>query len=434
MRDTSKLDQTPEGMPVFPPPKERWPQRYTMMALLLIAMFLCYIDRIIISIAVIEMDKEFNWSDSDKGLVLSIFFSGYLLMQMMGGILSNRFGGRSIFLIAVLLWSLFTVLTPPAAYVSFAVLIFVRFMLGFGEGAAFPAAYNLIHGWMPVEERSLSIGLLSGISAIGTVIALFSTPLIISAYGWPSVFYIFGSLGLVWSIIWILKIPASAPLEPQQVQGDRKVPWRLMLTHPSVVVLYIMGLGAASISYMMASWLPSYFVDTFQLSTQQAGFYSIIPWVAVFFGTIASGRYADKRIANGENTLCVRKRLVFTGSVTIALSLIFLATAPTPTIAVALVTFLFIGLSLLVPGYSPIPAELLPKYGDILYGFIAAFGSLGSVIYVSLTGILLDVTGSYTPIFLTMAGTSVLGYLVFHIFGSTTPIEFEQASNTSLAS
>ncbi len=71
-----------------------WPQRYTMMSLLLGALLLCYIDRTIISLAVIEMQREFGWSDSQKGYVLSVFSARYLVTQLLGGLLSNRFGGR----------------------------------------------------------------------------------------------------------------------------------------------------------------------------------------------------------------------------------------------------------------------------------------------------------------------------------------------------
>ena len=82
--------------------------RYTMLWLLLFALLLCYIDRVLISMAAIEMQLELGWSESDKGLVLSSFFMGYLIIQLLGGILANRYGGRNILMAAVILWSLFT--------------------------------------------------------------------------------------------------------------------------------------------------------------------------------------------------------------------------------------------------------------------------------------------------------------------------------------
>ena len=110
-------------------------QRFTMMGLMLMALLLCYIDRTIISIAAIEMQKEYGWSDSQKGLMLSLFSVGYLTTQLLGGILSNKFGGRNVYLFCVVFWSVTTVLTPTAAATSFAVLLLARVALGVGEGA-----------------------------------------------------------------------------------------------------------------------------------------------------------------------------------------------------------------------------------------------------------------------------------------------------------
>ena len=127
------------------------------MTLILLALLVCYIDRVMVSVAAIDMQKEFAWSDTEKGWVLSIFFLGYLIMQIGGGILSNRFGAQYVFMLAVGSWSIITLVTPIAAFTSFTVLLMVRFLLGIGEGAAFPCAYRLVTDWMPEQERSRSL-------------------------------------------------------------------------------------------------------------------------------------------------------------------------------------------------------------------------------------------------------------------------------------
>ncbi|TDJ35645.1 MAG: MFS transporter, partial [Gammaproteobacteria bacterium] len=92
-----------------------WQRRYTLVGLCFCATFVCYIDRVNISVAIIPMAEEFGWNLETQGTVLSFFFIGYLLTQVIGGRLADRFGGKVVLAVGVLLWSLFTVLTPPAA-------------------------------------------------------------------------------------------------------------------------------------------------------------------------------------------------------------------------------------------------------------------------------------------------------------------------------
>lgn len=399
-----------------------WPPRYTMVVLLLLALLLCYIDRVLMSLASIEMQKEFGWTDTQKGLVLSTFFVGYLVTQAVGGIFSNRYGGRNVFLIAVLLWSLFTVLTPLSAYTSFTVLLVARFMLGFGEGAAFPSAYNLIHRWMPVVERSRSVGGMSAAAAVGTVATLLTAGFIIERFGWPSVFYLFGSMGFLWAVFWLVKVPAMpAPEDDRSDAGPAAkrspIPWKTLALHPAVITIYVASICVGSISFTLASWLPSYFVDSFDLSLTQAGLYSILPWITVAFATVLGGAYSDKRIAKGDARIRVRKSVTVFGLALIVLSCAVLVFMPTPVLAVAVICVLFAGQGIAVVGYAPTAAELLPEHGDVFYGIAAAAGSIGATIIVSATGILVEKTGSYDGLFLGLAGLCVVTAIIYMAFG-----------------
>lgn len=401
---------------------DSWHKRYTMMVLMLSALLLCYVDRIIVSLAAIEMQKEFGWSDSEKGLVLSSFFLGYLLMQTLGGLVSNRFGGRNVFFVAVVLWSIFTMLLPMAAYVSFGLLIFARVMLGVGEGASFPSAYNLIHGWMPVRERSRSIGLMNAAGAVGTVATLLVAGKIIETFGWPSVFYLFGSMGFIWAVFWLRKVdplPVSPDDTDQQSAREMKppIPWKLLLTHPAVLTVYFLSICAGGVSFTMASWLPSYFVDTFGVSLTEAGIYSILPWILVAVATVTAGLYQDRRIGAGAKVINIRKRVTVFGFAVIAVSALALVYASQAGVAVAIVCLMFVGLGMAINGYSPTPAELLPEHGDVFYGFAAAAGSLAAAVIVSLTGLLLDRTGTYDALYQGIAGFSVLAIVVYLAFG-----------------
>ena len=150
----------------------RWKSWHTVIFLCSAAVFISYIDRTNISVAAIPMKDEFAWTETTKGFVLSSFFIGYILLQVVSGTLANRYGGKVVLGVAVVWWSVFTMLTPPAARVSLAALIGARIALGLGEAAVFPASINMVGRWVPVASRSRAVALFASSLSLGTVVSL----------------------------------------------------------------------------------------------------------------------------------------------------------------------------------------------------------------------------------------------------------------------
>src|SRR5438552_8557407 len=147
------------------------------------------------------MARDRGYDAVAQGLVLSFFFWGYLVSQLIGGWMADRFGGKRVLAFGVATWSVATLLTPPAS-ASFATLLAIRAVLGVGEGVNFPAIFSLAARWTRASERSRALALnYSGIH-LGTVLALLLTPPIIIAAGWPVVFYASGALGAIWLVAW----------------------------------------------------------------------------------------------------------------------------------------------------------------------------------------------------------------------------------------
>ncbi|CAG8734944.1 16277_t:CDS:2 [Cetraspora pellucida] len=164
------------------------------------------------AIAIIPMALEFDWSSTTQGFVLSSFFVGYLSTQIIGGVLSDRFGGKWVLSIAAALWTIFTFLTPIAAKYNLPCLILCRIFLGIGEGACLPCIHSLIAVWFPPEERSRAVGAITASGFIGIVVAMpISSLLIASSLGWESSFWTFGLVGCIWSIAWHF-LGASSPI------------------------------------------------------------------------------------------------------------------------------------------------------------------------------------------------------------------------------
>ena len=407
-------------------------KRHNIVLLCFCAAFICYIDRVNISVAVIPMQEAFGWSDTTKGLVLSSFFIGYMIMQVPCGWLANRIGGKLVLGFAVLSWSVFTMLTPVVALMSLPMLIAVRIAMGLGEAAMFPASYNLFARWVPEAERSRSMGLLASGIPLGTLFALTTTGWIVSRYGWPSVFYVFGMTGVIWAVVWYYKA-ASYPGEhpgisaeelellggsPGGKQAPADIPWKELLSHRAVIVIFINHFCTNWALYMMLAWLPSYFRDTQSLSITNAGFYSAAPWLTMFVMTNIGGWTADRLMKRGNSITFVRKLMQCIGLFGSAVFFLLALHADTPVIALTVMCGALAFIALTFSGYVPNFLDIAPRYADVLVGISNTFGTIPGIVGVALTGWLLDQTGSYAGVFMIVAAVQVFGGVLWLLYAT----------------
>jgi MFS transporter, ACS family, solute carrier family 17 (sodium-dependent inorganic phosphate cotransporter), other len=145
---------------------------------------------------------------------------GYLLTQVIGGIAADRLGGKLVLGLGVVWWSVATVLTPMAAHISLPMLLATRALMGIGEGVAMPAMNNMLSRWVPSSERSRSLALVYSGMYVGSMLGLGVSPGIIAAYGWPSVFTIFGCLGIVWWLLWTFRASSTPSDDPTISAGE----------------------------------------------------------------------------------------------------------------------------------------------------------------------------------------------------------------------
>ena len=175
----------------------------TLTALAAAAIFVCYADRSNISTAIIPMAKAFSWDKVAEGGVLSAFFYGYGMTQIVGGRAADRFGGTNVLLFGVVAWSLATFFTPAAAAGGAAPLLLARAALGAGEGVAFPAVHSLIARHVPFERRTTAVATVTAASYAGAAFAFGVTPRVVLAGGWEAAFYAFGATALLWVPLWV---------------------------------------------------------------------------------------------------------------------------------------------------------------------------------------------------------------------------------------
>lgn len=409
------------------------PKRYTVMCMCFVAVFICYIDRVNISVAIIPMAEQYHWSGTTRGWVLSSFFIGYLAGMVPAGWLANRYGGRRVMAVALVGWSCFTLLTPIAAGVSLTTLMFVRIAMGLGEAGSFPSTFNLFARWVPLAERSRASAInLTGIP-LGTIFALSTTGLLIVHYGWPSVFYAFGAFGLIFALFWVWLVHASPAAHPTISEGERAllaplaigdaqaktpVPWGLLLSHKAVWAIIVNHFCANWTLYLMLSWLPSYFRDTLHLSVTNSGLFSILPWICQFAIGNFAAHVADRMIAGGADVTRVRKIMQCGGLIGAALSLLAASQATTPGFALFTICAA-LGLGAMCwAGFYANYLDVAPEHADILYGIGNIGGTIPGALGAVITGWLLDVTGGYTATFVLAAAISAFGALVWVAWGT----------------
>ncbi|KAF2367680.1 Major facilitator superfamily [Trinorchestia longiramus] len=165
---------------------------------------------------------EFDWNEKTQGLILGSFYWGYASTNLLGGVAAERFGGKLVAGLGIFMTSLLTLFSPMAARTSDVAFIVLRVLEGMAEAVSFPAVNTLMAAWVLPEERSKYSALVYAGVQFGTVITLAASGFLCNSSflgGWPSVFYVFGSAGIIWSVFWfplVYNSPAQHPRISEQ--------------------------------------------------------------------------------------------------------------------------------------------------------------------------------------------------------------------------
>jgi ACS family sodium-dependent inorganic phosphate cotransporter len=358
------------------------PRRTVVVLFAFLSVFVCYIDRVNISVAIIPMAEDLGWSPRTQGTVLSSFFVGYLMLQIVGGRLADRFGGKVVLGAGVLLWSLFTALTPSAAFAGFGLLLAVRVAMGMGEALTFPSIYSIYGRWIPLDERSRAVGLANSGIPLGTVFALVVTPYIVERLGWEWAFYLFGVVGVLWFIGWQRLVTA----EPSRHSGisaeelaliEADAPTAQVGTAPPLAVFLarapIWAIIVAHFCnnwslYVLLTWLPTFVNKGLGVDYSAVGWFAMIPHVASFFFYNIAGNLADRMIRGGMDVGRVRKLMQTIGFGGLATALLVVGEVESAWSAIAVMS---VGTALgafVTGGFAVNHMDVAPKYAGTLMG------------------------------------------------------------------
>tara|TARA_B100000315_G_scaffold11363_1_gene10992 strand:- start:1188 stop:2222 length:1035 start_codon:yes stop_codon:yes gene_type:complete len=334
--------------------------------------------------------------------------------------------------IGVLVWSAFTIFTPPAAMLGMGVLLLARICMGMGEAVTFPSIYSTFARWVPADERTRSVAFASSGIPLGTVFALVVTPIIVEGLGWQWAFYLFGAVGVVWYSVWrvaVTKTPQQHPgitgeelgeIEAGTIASDAAPapPWRGLLTSAPVWAIIVAHFCNNWSLYVLLSWLPTFVNKGLGVDYAAVGWFAMIPHIASFFFLNIAGNVADRLIKRGMDVTRVRKTMQTIGFGGIATALMFVGEVQSAWAAIAIMaTGNAIG-AFVTGGFGVNHMDIAPRHAGTLMGITNTAGTIPGIIGVYVSGLILEATGSWALVFQVAAGVTLFGLLFYLIFAS----------------
>src|SRR5581483_5535681 len=160
--------------------------RWIIAAMLGGATLLNYLDRQALGIVSVEIRREFHLNEQDYATVIACFLVAYAIMYAGSGWVLDRLGTRRGFAVFMIGWSGAQMLHGLAT--GRATLSLFRFMLGFSEPGAWPAAAKAINEWFPARQRALVMGIFNAGTSLGSMLAPVVVATLTIRYGWRAAF------------------------------------------------------------------------------------------------------------------------------------------------------------------------------------------------------------------------------------------------------
>ncbi len=372
-----------------------------VLALFCAMYFLTYIDRVNVSSAAAGFGTEFNLSKTQIGFVFSAFAYPYLIFQIIGGWVSDRFGAKRTLIYSGLIWALATILTGFAG--GLVSLVAARVLLGLGEGATFPAATSAMARWIPKENRGFAQGITHAFARVGNAVAPALIVFILVEYGWRWSFYASGLLSLVWVILWALfftENPADHPLitpeelakkpAPRKIQ---KTPWKRLAKRmaPVTVVYFCYGWTL----WLFLSWIPQYFLHSYNLKISTSALFASSVFFAGVVGDTLGGIISDKILRKTNNLNVARSWMVAICMTCTLLSLLPIMFTHDITISVLSLSFGFFFAEMTIGPMWAIPMDIAPEFSGTASGMMNTGSALAAIISPVVSGFLIDYYGSW---------------------------------------
>jgi len=395
--------------------------RYLIIFLLFVITTINYADRATFSIAGQAASKELGLDPVAMGYILSAFAWAYVLGQIPGGALLDRFGSKKIYTAALVIWSLFTALQGFAGIftgLAAAVALFaMRFLVGLAEAPSFPANARIVAAWFPGPERGTASAIFNSAQYFALVAFAPLMGWLVHSFGWHSVFFVMGGVGLVAAVIFVRLVhaPTDHPainkaeydyieaggglvrMEDKTADRGAAFPWpngEQVLTSRMLLGVYLGQYCINVLTYFFVTWFPIYLVKERGLSILQAGFTAALPALCGFIGGLLGGMISDALLKKTGNLDIARKTPLLLGMI-LATSIILCNYVEQEWLVIVIMAAAFFGKGVASLGWAVV-ADTSPKeMAGVTGGIFNTFGNIAGIVTPIVIGYIVKGTGSF---------------------------------------
>jgi MFS family permease len=363
-----------------------------------------YIDRVNVSTAASVFQADLRLSNTQVGLVFSAFAYPYLIFQIIGGWVSDRFGARLTLTVSGVIWAGATILTGLAG--GLAAMLAARVLLGFGEGATFPTATRAMSDWTPAGKRGFAQGITHSCARLGNAVTPPLVAWLVVLVSWRGSFVILGFMSFVWVIAWAWYFrdnPGDHPgvtrrelerLPPPRAGRRREaVPWAALTRRmlPVTIVYFCYGW----MLWLFLAWIPSFFLHSYNLNLRNSALFSS----GVFFGGVVGdalgGIVSDRVFARTGSRNQARRNLVVFGFLAALACTAPILFVQSPTWAAIFLSLAFFFSEFTIGPMWAIPMDIAPRFAGSASGLMNSGSALAAIISPLVAGYVIDKTGNW---------------------------------------
>lgn len=414
--------------------------RYQILSLLAVGTMINYLDRTVLGIAAPQLTRELGINAALMGLLFSVFSWSYVASQIPGGLFLDRFGSKLTYFLSMTFWSLFTL--AQGLVHGIGALFVLRLGLGVSEAPCFPTNSRVVATWFPQSERAMATGTYTVGEYIG--LAFFSPFLfmLMGAFGWRSLFFVVGGVGLVFGVIWWMfyrephdhpsinqaeldYIEAGGGLTHRKkdaalsgapaAAGKSGFEWRTigrLLKHRQLAGICLGQFAGNSTLVFFLTWFPTYLATERHMAWLKIGFFAIMPFIAASIGVMFGGIFSDWLLRRGTSPNVARKLPIIAGLL-LASTIILANYVESNVVVIAILSVAFFAQGMAALGWTLVsdiaPEGLLGVTGGI-FNFAA---NLAGIVTPLVVGFIVAATGSFVGALVFIGAVALIGALSY---------------------